>query len=318
MPSIAEALQNYRPGAPVRNRVGRGTYKIFGVVRNFRTGEPVVGAEIEYWQAFRLPNGQCTYSQAPRWNYRGKTYTNGAGYYEIYTDCSCKEDKHIHLRVTAQQYEPLILRHTPAPNCPPQHRLDIVLNPLPYFTSDSGGGGGGSAGYRPGRGFVPPTPRQVPEDTSPDEAQYRKDWLDYITGGGSSGTASTVGTGTGYEPGTTFETRSGGSAATVSFSPSGGMSAGGAGTVATTPGSYLVGGGSAASAPAGAGSPVYALVARAQEAGQTSPFKMYRPFGNPALTALAQGVKAEIKNTPPWAWALIGLPVLYFVYRRKS
>lgn len=316
MPSVAEVMQNYRPGAPTRNRVGRGTYKIFGVVRNFQTGQPVVGAEIEYWQAFRLPNGQCTYSQSPRWNYRGKTYTNGAGYYEIYTDCSCKEDQHIHLRVTAQQYEPLILRHIPPRVCPPQYRLDIALNPLPYFTSDSGGGGGGSAGYRPGRGFVPPTPRQVPEDTSPDESQYRQDWLDYKTGG-SSGSASTDGSDRSYEPGTTFETRSasGGGGRTVSYSPSGTASSSGSGSVATSPWTSVTGG--SAAAAGGARSPVYALSAQAQQAAASSPFKAFRAFGNPMFSVLVEGVKAEVKNTPPWAWALIGLPVVYFLYKRK-
>jgi hypothetical protein len=313
MSSLAQALRNYRPDAPTRNTVGKGTYKIYGVVRNFETGEPVVGAKIEFWQAFIGPTGLCMYSKFPYWNYRGVTYTDGAGRYVINTDCSCKQDKHIHLRVTAERYEPLVLRHVPANPCPPSHRLDISLVPLPYFLTDSGGGAGGSSGLRPGRGYVPPTRDPMPGDTSPDESQYRQDWLDYVsslepateTPEVETKTGATTTVPGGGSPASGFSTSSTATASTTSYSRSGTATVATEGTAAFSPSSSPFSAGMRVTSPG-----------VAQQMAQLRSGSAFKTGGKP-FGSLLENIKQEAKNTPSWAWGLFGLSVFYYAAKRQ-
>lgn len=97
----------YKPGAPVRSKVGEG-YVLTGVARSSATCEPIKGAQIEFWLAG--PEGR--YDD----RYRARVFTDDRGAYRFesnYPPAYGGRPPHLHLRVSAEGYETLVTQHYP-------------------------------------------------------------------------------------------------------------------------------------------------------------------------------------------------------------
>lgn len=95
----------YRPGAPVRAKIGRG-YFLRGAVLSAATCRPLPAALIEFWQAG--PNGR--YADA----YRATIIADRQGGYQLETDPPppyVSRPPHIHIRVAADGFQTLVTQH---------------------------------------------------------------------------------------------------------------------------------------------------------------------------------------------------------------
>ncbi len=114
----------YRPGAPIRTRVGQG-HVLRGVVRSSADCSPIAGAQIEFWLAG--PDGQ--YSDA----YRATVFSGPDGAYRFeshFPPAYSGRPPHIHIRVTASGYQTLVTQYYPQPG-QTEGTFDLVLIPAP-------------------------------------------------------------------------------------------------------------------------------------------------------------------------------------------
>ncbi len=114
----------YRPGAPVRTRVGQG-HVLRGVVRSSADCSPIAGAQIEFWLAG--PDGR--YADA----YRAMVFSGPDGAYRFESHFPLAysgRPPHIHIRVTAPGYQTLVTQHNPQPG-QTEGTFDLVLIPAP-------------------------------------------------------------------------------------------------------------------------------------------------------------------------------------------
>ncbi len=112
----------YRPGAPVRNVVGRG-YVLTGRVLGAPDCRPVPGARVEFWLAG--PDGR--YADA----YRATVVADAEGSYRFeshFPPAYGGRPPHIHVRVSAPGYRTLVTQHYPRPRTQ-EARFDLVLEP---------------------------------------------------------------------------------------------------------------------------------------------------------------------------------------------
>lgn len=114
----------YRPGAPVRSKVGTG-YLLEGTVRSAPDCAPVPRARIEFWLAG--PDGG--YGDP----FRATVITDNSGRYRFeshYPPPYSGRPSHIHIRVTAAGFGELVTQHYPGKG---QNRalFDLVLVPSP-------------------------------------------------------------------------------------------------------------------------------------------------------------------------------------------
>ncbi len=112
----------YEPGAPVRNAVGSG-YLMTGTVKSAADCSPVPEAEIEFW--LTGPHGR--YDDA----HRATLFADGSGNYRFrsnYPTAYGFRPPHIHIRVTANGFAPLVTQHYPEENAT-RGKLDLVLRP---------------------------------------------------------------------------------------------------------------------------------------------------------------------------------------------
>lgn len=95
----------YRPGAPIRSRIGQG-YLLSGKVLSAADCRPIATARIELWQAG--PNGR--YDDA----HRATLFSDRKGRYAFETDFAppyFSRPPHIHIRVSAEDFLPLVTQH---------------------------------------------------------------------------------------------------------------------------------------------------------------------------------------------------------------
>ncbi|WP_448593615.1 dioxygenase family protein [Thermoflexus hugenholtzii] len=112
----------YRPGAPVRSKVGEG-FRLEGVVRSSRGCRPLPGARIEFWLAG--PDGR--YADA----YRATVFADERGAYAFeshFPPSYGGRPPHIHIRVTAEGHRVLVTQYYPQPG-QTQGQFDLVLVP---------------------------------------------------------------------------------------------------------------------------------------------------------------------------------------------
>ncbi len=112
----------YVPGAPERSSVGPG-HVLSGVVRSAEGCAPIPGAQLEFWLAG--PDGQ--YGDA----YRATMTADTAGAYRFESNFPppySGRPSHIHLRVTAAGYQPLVTQYYPAQG-QSEGSFDLVLVP---------------------------------------------------------------------------------------------------------------------------------------------------------------------------------------------
>jgi protocatechuate 3,4-dioxygenase beta subunit len=95
----------YRPGAPLRTKIGSG-YLLSGTVRSTANCAAIPSPLIEFWQAG--PNSR--YGDA----YRAAIITDHSGRYHFETDAPpayVTRPPHIHIRVSAAGFKTLVTQH---------------------------------------------------------------------------------------------------------------------------------------------------------------------------------------------------------------
>jgi hypothetical protein len=113
---VADTLSpSYRPGAPLREVVGRG-HVLTGSVRSSRDCAPIKGARVELWAEIAgqgHPDGQ-----------RATVLTAADGRYRFQSD----PPEHIHMRVSAEGFEP-VASNRYHPEGRAAGRFDVLLTP---------------------------------------------------------------------------------------------------------------------------------------------------------------------------------------------
>jgi catechol 1,2-dioxygenase len=105
----------YRPGAPLREVVGRG-HLLTGTVRSSRDCTPIQGARVELWPEIAgqgHPDGQ-----------RATVVTGADGSYRFQSD----PPEHIHMRISADGFEP-VASNRYHPEGRAAGRFDVLLTP---------------------------------------------------------------------------------------------------------------------------------------------------------------------------------------------
>jgi protocatechuate 3,4-dioxygenase beta subunit len=124
-PTPSDALGPfYKSNAPLRANVGKG-YVLTGSVKSAQDCLPVEGARIEFWLAG--PNGQ--YDD----DHRASLISDNSGRYTFQSNFPppySSRRPHIHIRVTADGYKPLVTQHYPVKG-QPQGTFDLVMIPEP-------------------------------------------------------------------------------------------------------------------------------------------------------------------------------------------
>lgn len=112
----------YRPGAPVRNKLGEG-YRLTGQVKSALDCRPLAGARIELWMTG--PDGRYD----DRW--RATTFSgwNGRYHFESHFPGSYgSRPPHIHIIVNAPGFLELVTQHYPVRG-ESKETFDLVLIP---------------------------------------------------------------------------------------------------------------------------------------------------------------------------------------------
>jgi hypothetical protein len=112
----------YEPSAPVRSSVDKG-YVLNGTVKTAADCSALVKARIEFWLAG--PDGK--YDDA----HRATVFSNESGRYRFesnFPPSYGSRPPHIHIRVTAEGYKPLVTQHYPSDG-QTEAAFDLVLIP---------------------------------------------------------------------------------------------------------------------------------------------------------------------------------------------
>ncbi len=112
----------YRPGAPMRSKIGSG-YILSGTVRSAVDCRPLPGARIEFWQV----NSSGVYDDA----HRATIIADHLGRYRLETDFPApygQRPPHIHILVDMRGFSGLISQNYPKRNRR-SAALDLVLSP---------------------------------------------------------------------------------------------------------------------------------------------------------------------------------------------
>lgn len=112
----------YRPGAPLRSKIGSG-YILSGTVRSALDCRPLPGARIEFWQA----NSDGLYDNA----HRATIIADSRGRYRLETDVPApyaQRPPHIHILVDLRGFAGLISQHYPK-RAEKSSTFDLVLSP---------------------------------------------------------------------------------------------------------------------------------------------------------------------------------------------
>jgi protocatechuate 3,4-dioxygenase beta subunit len=114
----------YRPDAPYRTRIGTG-YLLVGTVKAAHDCSPIPAAKIELWMTG--PDGR--YGDA--WRATLLSAEEGTYYFVSHaaTDYGSRRP-HIHIRVTAKGFAPLVTQHYPAAGAG-EGLFDLVVIPSP-------------------------------------------------------------------------------------------------------------------------------------------------------------------------------------------
>ena len=112
----------YKPGAPERSSVGKG-YILSGMVRSFKDCLPIEDAKIEFW--LTGPDGH--YDD----KHRASVYTDSSGMYGFESNFPVNyggRPAHIHIRVSAEGFRPLVTQHYPQQGTS-RYSYDLILIP---------------------------------------------------------------------------------------------------------------------------------------------------------------------------------------------
>ena len=112
----------YHPDAAYRTSVGTG-YLLMGTVKSASNCKPIVVAMIELWMTG--PEGR--YGDA----WRATIFSSGNGTYHFNSHAPTEfgsRRPHIHIKVTAEGFKPLVTQHYPAKNAG-EGLFDLVMIP---------------------------------------------------------------------------------------------------------------------------------------------------------------------------------------------
>lgn len=112
----------YRPGAPLRVKIGSG-YVLSGTVRSAGSCQPLPGARVEFWQV----NRAGVYDDP----HRAAVITDKAGRYRLETEFPppyVGRPSHIHIRVSVPGSRELVTQHYPKKG-EQGATFDLVLEP---------------------------------------------------------------------------------------------------------------------------------------------------------------------------------------------
>jgi protocatechuate 3,4-dioxygenase beta subunit len=113
----------YKPGAPYRHSVGTG-YLLFGTVKSAVDCSPVPAAMVELWMTG--PEGRY----GDEWWATLFSAENGTYYFTSHAATEFGSRRpHIHIRVSAEGFKPLVTQHYPVKDAGEGH-FDLVLVPL--------------------------------------------------------------------------------------------------------------------------------------------------------------------------------------------
>jgi protocatechuate 3,4-dioxygenase beta subunit len=108
-PTLGDARGPFDQGTPpLRAKIGTG-HVLTGVVLSSLNCRPIRGAQVQFWQS----NRKGRYTRATS----GTVITNGAGRFRFEGPRPSSyegREPHIHIRVFARGYEPLLARYVPA------------------------------------------------------------------------------------------------------------------------------------------------------------------------------------------------------------
>lgn len=110
----------YKPDAPLRFSVGKG-YVLTGTVKSAEDCSPIPRANIEFW----LTNPEGEYDDA----HRATVVADGSGGYRFESEHPRNygfRPPHIHIRVTAEGFKPLVTQHYPEAEAS-KAQFDLVL-----------------------------------------------------------------------------------------------------------------------------------------------------------------------------------------------
>jgi protocatechuate 3,4-dioxygenase beta subunit len=112
----------YQPNAPVRSSVGKG-YQLSGTTMSAKDCSAVAGAKIEFW----LAGSDGRYDD----EHRATVLTDESGAYRFESNVPPRytsRPPHIHIRVTAENFETLVTQHYPK-NGTSEDTFPLVLIP---------------------------------------------------------------------------------------------------------------------------------------------------------------------------------------------
>jgi protocatechuate 3,4-dioxygenase beta subunit len=113
----------YRPGAPVRNKVGAG-FLLHGQILSVNGCRPLAGSRMEFW----LVNPAGEYDDS----HRATVFADRQGRYTFEANRPTNYGDrlpHIHMMITAKDHEQLITQYYPKEN-ETEALFNIVLEPL--------------------------------------------------------------------------------------------------------------------------------------------------------------------------------------------
>lgn len=112
----------YEPDAPLRPAVGEG-YVLTGTVKSAADCTPIPKAAVELW----LANPEGVYDD----RHRATVVSDGSGAYRFESNLPVDygyRPPHIHMRVTAEGFQPLVTQHYPGEKAS-RAEFDLVLIP---------------------------------------------------------------------------------------------------------------------------------------------------------------------------------------------
>jgi protocatechuate 3,4-dioxygenase beta subunit len=114
----------YRPDAPKRTSIGT-SYLLFGTVKSARDCSPIGNAKIEFW----MTGPQGRYGD----DWRATVFSSAEGTFHFMSHAPTdygNRQPHIHIRVTAAGFSPVVTQHYPAKGAG-EALFDLVLIPSP-------------------------------------------------------------------------------------------------------------------------------------------------------------------------------------------
>lgn len=113
----------YKPGAPYRHSVGTG-YLLFGTVKSAEDCSPIPAATVELWMTG--PEGRY----GDEWWATLFSAKNGTYYFTSHAPTEFGSRRpHIHIRVTAEGFKPMVTQHYPVKDAG-EGQFDLILIPL--------------------------------------------------------------------------------------------------------------------------------------------------------------------------------------------